>query len=137
MVHRFRASTKKVRMLAVSRWNHSRYLWPGEHDRILAYLSIRHNVGFKESLMLSPQEFFSSLHQQVTQILPDVGKYAQEDITAQLKIMVSGIISKLDLVSREEFDAQQAVLLHTREKLEALEARFALLEKKLEQASED
>ena len=84
--------------------------------------------------MLSPQELLSTIHQQVTQILPDVGKSAQEDISAQLKIMVGSVISKLDLVSREEFDTQQAVLLHTREKLEALEKRFDALEQKLTQA---
>ena len=67
----------------------------------------------------------------IAQILPDVGKSAQEDISAQLKIMVSSVISKLDLVSREEFDSQQAVLLHTREKLELLEKRFEELEEKL------
>ena len=84
--------------------------------------------------MLSPQELLSTIHQQVTQILPDVGKSAQEDISAQLKIMVGSVISKLDLVSREEFDTQQAVLMHTREKLEALEKRFDALEQKLTQA---
>lgn len=78
--------------------------------------------------MLSPQELLNTVHQQVTQILPDVGKSAQEDISAQLKIMVGSIVSKLDLVSREEFDTQQAVLAHTREKLEILEKRFAELE---------
>ena len=84
--------------------------------------------------MLSPQELLSTIHQQVTQILPDVGKSAQEDISAQLKIMVGSVIAKLDLVSREEFDTQQAVLMHTREKLEALEKRFDALEQKLTQA---
>lgn len=83
--------------------------------------------------MLSPQELLNTIHQQVTQILPDVGKSAQEDISAQMKIMVGSIIAKLDLVSREEFDAQQAVLVHTREKLELLEKRFSELEEKLAQ----
>ena len=81
--------------------------------------------------MFSPQELLNTIHQQVTQILPDVGKSAQEDISAQLKIMVGSVIAKLDLVSREEFDAQQAVLMHTREKLELLEQRFEALEQKL------
>lgn len=83
--------------------------------------------------MFSPQELLNTIHQQVTQILPDVGKSAQEDISAQLKILVGGVIAKLDLVSREEFDAQQAVLSHTREKLEALEKRFEALEQQLAQ----
>lgn len=83
--------------------------------------------------MLSPQELLNTIHQQVTQILPDVGKSAQEDISAQLKIMVGSVIAKLDLVTREEFDTQQAVLSHTREKLELLEQRFEEMEQKLAQ----
>lgn len=45
-----------------------------------------------------------------------------------LKAMLTGALAKLDLVTREEFDIQARVLLRTREKLEALEARVAELE---------
>jgi BMFP domain-containing protein YqiC len=38
-------------------------------------------------------------------------------------------MSRLELVTREEFDAQQAVLMKTREKVEALEKRLEALEK--------
>jgi len=77
--------------------------------------------------MLSPQELLNTIHEQVSQVLPDMGKSAQEDLTAHIKVLVSGIISKLDLVSRDEFDAQQAVLERTRSKLEQLEKDFAAL----------
>lgn len=43
---------------------------------------------------------------------------------SQLKATVEAAMRKLNMVSREEFDAQQAVLLRTREKLEALEKQF-------------
>jgi BMFP domain-containing protein YqiC len=39
--------------------------------------------------------------------------------------------SKLDLVTREEFDAQRAVLLRSREKIDALERQLAELEASL------
>jgi len=39
-------------------------------------------------------------------------------------------LSKLDLVTREEFEVQEAVLLRTREKLEALEERLQRFENK-------
>jgi BMFP domain-containing protein YqiC len=42
-------------------------------------------------------------------------------------VLQSGL-TRLDLVSRQEFDVQAAVLRRTREKLEALEARLAALE---------
>ncbi len=81
--------------------------------------------------VLSPQELFSVIQEQVNQVLPDATKSAQEDLSANLKMLVSGIIGRLDLVSREEFDAQQAVLLRTREKLEALEKEVAELEARM------
>ena len=81
--------------------------------------------------MLNPQQLFNTIHEQVSQILPDASKAAQDDFSAQLKILVSGIIAKLDLVSREEFDAQQAVLERTRSKVEQLEKAISELEKKV------
>jgi BMFP domain-containing protein YqiC len=52
-----------------------------------------------------------------------------KDIEKNAKAMVSGLFSKLDLVTREEFDVQAQVLARTREKLQALEARVDALEK--------
>ena len=80
--------------------------------------------------MLSPQDVLNTIHEQVSQILPDLGKSAQEDLAAQLKILVNGVISKLDLVTREEFETQQLVLETTRAKLEQLEKDFAELDAK-------
>jgi hypothetical protein len=50
------------------------------------------------------------------------------DAEKNLKAMLSSALGKLDLVTREEFDVQARVLLRTREKLEALEARVVELE---------
>jgi ubiquinone biosynthesis accessory factor UbiK len=52
-----------------------------------------------------------------------------KDIEKNLRAMLSSTFSRLDLVTREEFDVQQAVLRRTREKLEQMEARVAELEK--------
>lgn len=46
---------------------------------------------------------------------------------SQLHSLIEAAARKCNLVSREEFDAQQAVLLKTREKLERLEAELAEL----------
>jgi BMFP domain-containing protein YqiC len=51
----------------------------------------------------------------------------------ELQIALQSALSKLNLVTREEFDAQSAVLQRTRLKLEALEARCAEIEQKREQ----
>ncbi len=50
------------------------------------------------------------------------------DIEKNARALLSTFFTKLDLVSREEFDIQAQVLQRTREKLEALEARVSRLE---------
>ncbi|WP_257295148.1 accessory factor UbiK family protein [Endozoicomonas sp. YOMI1] len=45
----------------------------------------------------------------------------REDIEKNIKALVGSALSKLELVTRDEFDTQVAVLKHTRERLEALE----------------
>ena len=51
------------------------------------------------------------------------------DLEKNAKALLGSFFSRLDLVSREEFDIQSEVLARTREKLQALEARVAALEK--------
>jgi ubiquinone biosynthesis accessory factor UbiK len=46
----------------------------------------------------------------------------------ELKGLISSLASRLDLVTREEFDAQTAVLARTRQLLESLETKLAQLE---------
>ncbi|MGB1236640.1 MAG: accessory factor UbiK family protein [Pseudomonadales bacterium] len=60
--------------------------------------------------------------------LPKGGELPGQD---QLKALLQGAFSKMDLVSREEFDAQSAVLQRTRAKVEALEKRLDELEQQL------
>ncbi|TLS19289.1 MAG: accessory factor UbiK family protein [Betaproteobacteria bacterium] len=50
------------------------------------------------------------------------------DIEKNVKAMLGAFFSKLDLVTREEFDIQAQVLARTRDKLKDLEARIAALE---------
>ena len=50
------------------------------------------------------------------------------DAEKNVRVLLRGALDRLDFVSREEFDIQVALLARTREKLEALEERLALLE---------
>lgn len=59
------------------------------------------------------------------------GKRPEDLSQNQLRSMLEAILRKLNLVTREEFDAQQAVLLRTRLKLEELEKEMAALQEKL------
>lgn len=61
--------------------------------------------------------------------LPDGVQSMQQDLEANFKGVLQSTLSKMDLVSREEFDVQKAVLARSREKLEQLLKRLAELEK--------
>ena len=60
--------------------------------------------------------------------LPGGLKALQADAEQNFRAVLQAGLARLDLVTREEFDVQAAVLKRTREKLEALDARLAALE---------
>ncbi len=72
--------------------------------------------------------FFNDLQGKINQAIE---QSPAKDIEKNVKAMMSQGFSKLDLVTREEFDIQNQVLMKTRAKLEALEERLAALEAKL------
>ena len=51
----------------------------------------------------------------------------RDELQQNFKAVLQSGLARLDLVTREEFDVQRAVLLRTREKLDALEQRLAEL----------
>ncbi|HSO08070.1 MAG TPA: accessory factor UbiK family protein [Pelomicrobium sp.] len=51
-----------------------------------------------------------------------------KDVEKNIRALMSSFFARMDLVTREEFDVQQAVLARTREKLAKLEVRLAELE---------
>ncbi|WP_050757992.1 accessory factor UbiK family protein [Bermanella marisrubri] len=53
---------------------------------------------------------------------------SSEQLKNNIQQLLARQLNKLDVVSRDEFDAQQAVLLRTREKLDALEKQVAEME---------
>ena len=55
------------------------------------------------------------------------------DLERNLRAMLTALLGRLDLVTREEFDIQRQVLLRTREKLALLEKRVSELERELAQ----
>ncbi len=54
-----------------------------------------------------------------------------DDMDKNMHALIQGAFTKMELVSREEFDVQAEVLRNTREKLVQLEAKLAELEEKL------
>ena len=71
--------------------------------------------------------FFNDLQNKISQAIENS---PAKDIEKNVKSMMTQGFSKLDLVTREEFDIQTQVLAKTRAKLEALETRLAALEAK-------
>jgi BMFP domain-containing protein YqiC len=55
----------------------------------------------------------------------------KEDLEKNFHTILQGALGKLDLVTREEFEVQKAVLAKTRTKLEDLEIRIAAMEKEI------
>ena len=77
---------------------------------------------------MDKSNFFNDLQAKINQVLENS---PAKDIEKNMKSMLNQGFSKLDLVTREEFDVQAQVLAKTRARLEALEAQVAELEARL------
>ena len=60
--------------------------------------------------------------------LPQGVKTVRDDLEKNFRSILKTGLGRLDLVTREEFEVQEAVLRRTRAKLEALEGRLAEIE---------
>ncbi|GAA3911680.1 ubiquinone biosynthesis accessory factor UbiK [Luteimonas lutimaris] len=68
------------------------------------------------------------LARRLSSLVPPSLRDGREEMQQNFKAVLQSGLSRLDLVTREEFDVQRAVLLRTREKLDALERQLAQLE---------
>tara|TARA_B100001063_G_scaffold242928_1_gene272555 strand:- start:770 stop:1033 length:264 start_codon:yes stop_codon:yes gene_type:complete len=65
----------------------------------------------------------------IKDIMPESLKSSKEEMQKTLKSGAEGVLQKLDLVSREEYDIQVALLKKCQEKINELEAKITNLEK--------
>ncbi|MGD0958600.1 MAG: accessory factor UbiK family protein [Methylomonas sp.] len=72
-----------------------------------------------------------SFAEQFSKTIPSGFLSFKEDVEKNLHALLQSTLSKLDLVSREEFEVQKAVLAKTRCRLEELEKRVAELEQRI------
>lgn len=77
--------------------------------------------------MFDPKKL-EEITKQITASMPAGMKSFAEESEQKVKQILQAQFSKLDLVTREEFDIQNQVLIRTREKLEQLERRLEELE---------
>lgn len=69
------------------------------------------------------------LAKRLTALMPESLGSFQEDIEKNLKSGLKGVLQKMDLVTREEYDVQAALLLRSQARLAELEDRIKALEK--------
>jgi len=84
-------------------------------------------------MMINPKKI-EEVAKQLSENLPSGVKQFAAEFEERSKQVLQSQLMKLDVVSREEFEVQQHVLLKTREKLEALQAQVDALEAKLNSA---
>ncbi len=77
-----------------------------------------------------PQRLIDALSSTLN-ALPEGVKHTQQEIEQQTKWFVDSTIKKLNLVTREEFEWQQNILLKTREEVTALTQELATLKAQL------
>ena len=75
------------------------------------------------------KESIENLVKKLVDTVPQGIKSVREDLEQNFRSVLQSGLGKLDLVTREEFEVQEAVLARTREKLDALEATLKDLEK--------
>ena len=73
----------------------------------------------------------------ITKILPEDLNVLKDDIEKNLRATLNATFSKMDLVTREEFDIQASLFSRTREKLEGLQEKLSALEEQLEKNNPD
>jgi BMFP domain-containing protein YqiC len=71
------------------------------------------------------------LARQLAESVPQNLRVLGQDLERNFKSLLQSGLERMELVTREEFDLQRAVLERTRAKLETMEARLGELEKAL------
>lgn len=80
--------------------------------------------------MFDPKSL-DNIADRIASAIPPGFTHFKDDVEKNLHALLQSTLSKLDLVSREEFEVQKAVLAKTRSRLEELEKRVAELEQRV------
>lgn len=80
--------------------------------------------------MFDPKNL-DDLAQRLANAMPEGLQHLREDMEKNFRAILQSAFSQMNLVSREEFEVQAALLKRTREKLEALEKQIEQLEQQL------
>jgi len=83
------------------------------------------------------QKLFDELSHRISALLPEGTESIRADIETSIHLFVQETFNKLNLVSREEFDLQSALLQRSREKLDRLEKQLETLTRNTENTPEN
>ena len=89
--------------------------------RLAFFAVVRYHVGMNN-------ESIENIASRLAEAVPEGLKAVREDLEQNFRGVLRASLGKLDLVTREEFEIQEAVLAKTRAKLEGLEAKLKELE---------
>ena len=79
-------------------------------------------------------KLLEGLSAQISQLIETAkGASVAGELQGQLQVLLQGAFNRMDLVTRDEFDAQAAVLARTRSKLEQLQEQLDAIEDSLDQ----
>ncbi len=70
------------------------------------------------------------LTHKITALLPENARLLQRDLESNIHALLLSALSRMNLVTREEFDVQVALLQRTREKLDNLEKTLEKIEQR-------
>lgn len=76
-------------------------------------------------------DLLDDLARRISATIPPGARGIQQDIEKNVRAGLNGVFAKLNLVTREEFDVQSALLARARAQLKTLEAQVAALETQL------
>lgn len=80
--------------------------------------------------MPTPDKIIDKIVDQISDLI-NQSSASRQDIKANVKHLMQAQLAKLDVVSREEFEAQQLILEKSRTQIDQLKAQLAELEKKV------
>ena len=83
------------------------------------------------------KEKIEAIVSDIGKVLPEDMDVLKEDVEKNIRATLNAAFSKMELVTREEFDIQMSLLSRTRVKLEALQEKLSDMEKQLEKNNSD
>jgi ubiquinone biosynthesis accessory factor UbiK len=103
----------------------------GAHNARNATILRPAHTATEDSHMPATTQPLDELIRRLSALMPDSVRHMQDDIEKNLRAGLAGALQRMDLVTREEYEVQAALLARSRERLAELEARVATLEQAL------